>query len=171
MRCKLWIQTNFCPDDYPVIPISFIELFIFPYYECEMLHLSYLKSHENMALYLGSLSISLVYALMHQDNTILITRGLCFTIRGIGPVSFSPFFSPTIFFSCSCLFHMSFKKKSFNTMDPSKTLPNSVFSLKDCTFNHSMCHCSFNLILYLIQIYFLLPVVLFLYSTCQCSNR
>lgn len=111
MRCKLWIQTNFCPDDYPVIPISFIELFIFPYYECEMLHLSYLKSHENMALYLGSLSISLVYALMHQDNTILITRGLCFTIWGIGPVSFSPFFSPTIFFSCSCLFHMSFKKK------------------------------------------------------------
>lgn len=56
-------------------------------------------------------------------------------------------------------------------MDPAKTLPNSVFSLKDCTFNHAMCHCSFNLILYLIQIYFLLPVVLFLYSTYQCSNR
>lgn len=54
-------------------------------------------------------------------------------------------------------------------MDPAKTLPNSMFSLKDCTFV-SMCHCSFNLILYLIQIYSLLPVVLFLYSTCQCSN-
>lgn len=55
-------------------------------------------------------------------------------------------------------------------MDPAKTLPNSMFSLKDCTFNHSMCHCSFNLILYQIQIYFLLSVVLFLYFTCQCSN-
>lgn len=29
-------------------------------------------------------------------------------------------------------------------MDPAKTLPNSVFSLKDCTFNHAMCHCSFD---------------------------
>lgn len=37
----------------------------FPYDECEMLRLSYLKSHENLALYLGSLSPSLVYVLMH----------------------------------------------------------------------------------------------------------
>lgn len=65
----------------------------FPYYECEMLRLSYLKSHKNLALYLGSLSISLVYVLMHQDHTILITRGLCFNIWCIGPFFFSSQFS------------------------------------------------------------------------------
>ena len=130
-------------------------------HQCERLHLSYLKPQVDLALYLGSLSISLAYLRMDRQLTVFITQGLCPNIWFIGPNSFPLLFLKKIFFSCSSLFHMSFKKPS-NIMDHANNPPYSVFSHQGRIFNHLMCPCSFHLILYLIKISFLLPVVLFL---------
>lgn len=77
MRCKLWIQSKFSPDDYPVVPISFIELFIFSLLVGDVTFII-----PKIPLELGSLSgfsILQVCVLMHQDHTVFNYLGSRFS--------------------------------------------------------------------------------------------